>query len=392
MSHDLQAQNRVIGDIAGSDESHADIRALAEMIGFATRINSSRSYENLLHNFWRGLADIWPGSGVRVCEIDRESGYLLPMESMAEDPIPIKGSLLGNVATDCECTVVEDLEQNAAYLRGREAPPGLTWHSAIACPICIDGRPEYVVGVFLPGIHPARAEDAALLGRAVSMLEPLLGRYRSQDSQLGAFRSIARAIASAVDARDPHLVGHGERVSEFAQALARVHGLEPGFIERLGLAGLLHDIGRLGIPERILGKPCPLTPDEYRIIQAHPDLSVKFLEKVDYLEDVFSSIRHHHERYDGSGYPDGLEGDDIPLGARILVISDAFDAMTSSRPFRDAYSDAKALMELDTGKGTHFDPILVESFLRAYEDKLILSQNVLKAEDPLAFLRDFDRH
>jgi len=374
-------------ELIQASEARADVRALAELIGLASRLNSSRSLESLLLNFARGLADIWPGAGVRLCEIDRAAGCLVPLESLGQKPIPLKGSLLGGAAVDGECMVIADLDKDPSYIRGKEAPPGLVWKSAIACPIPMEGEARHVVGVFLPGSTSVGSMDRMLLERAVMLLEPLLQRWRFQETQLDAFLSIARAIASAVDARDPHLVGHGERVCEFAQATARVHGLEKEFTDRLGLAGLLHDIGRLGIPEHILAKPGPLTPAEFRIIRAHPELSVRFLEKVDYLSDVFGAILHHHERYAGGGYPDGIEGEDIPLGARILAVADAFDAMTSSRPFRSALTDGEALAELNREKGSQFDPILVESFMRAYEEKLILSQNVLKADDPLSRLR-----
>lgn len=283
--------------------------------------------------------------------------------------------------------LIPDLEKEPNYLRGKEAPPGLTWQGAIASPIPLGEEPTHVIGVFLPDGSSPGPEDQALLQRAVTLLEPLANRWNSQDTKLKAFREIAVAIAAAVDSRDPHLVGHGSRVSEFAQAIARVHGLEAGFIERLGLAGLLHDVGRLGVPEDILAKPGPLSPGEFRIIRAHPDLSVRFLKGVEYLSDVLPTIRHHHERYDGQGYPGGLEAEEIPLGARLLCVADAFDAMTSPRPYRSPLSDDEALDELKREQGRQFDPILVEAFFRAYDEKLILSQNVLRADDPLAELR-----
>ncbi len=391
MSNDLNPTDGIIEEFTGFQNVHADVRALAELVGFATRLNSSRSLDNLLMNFSRGLTDIWPGAGVRLCAIDREAGLLIPLESLGDDPIPLKGSLLGNAATDGECLLIENLDENAAYLHGREAPPGPNWSSAIVCPLPLNEKPDHVVGIFLPVNTLLGPNDSAILERAVSLIEPLLNRWQAQDVQLDAFKSIAGAIASAIDARDPHLVGHGERVSEFAQATSRVHGLEAGFIDRLGLAGYLHDVGRLGIPEGILSKPGPLTPDEFRVIRAHPELSIRFLQKVEYLSDVFPAILHHHERYDGKGYPEGLEGEDISLGGRILAVADAFDAMTSPRPFRDPLTDPEALRELENEKGKQFDPILVESFIRAYEDKLIMSQNVLKADDPLIHLRNLTK-
>jgi HD-GYP domain-containing protein (c-di-GMP phosphodiesterase class II) len=369
------------------EETSSSARALAELIGLAAGLNSAESSDDLLTTFAKGLTDIWPGAGVRLCEVRKQAKCLVPHGDPGADPIPLKGSFLGSVAADKCSRRVPSLIDEPDYLRGREAPSGVNWRSAIACPIPLAGDPVWVVGVFLPDGIASGLQDLILLERATSLLEPLVRRFENQGIRLTAFREIAHAIASAVDARDPHLVGHGGRVCEFAQAAARIHGMRPEFIDRLGLAGLLHDIGRLGIPERILSKPGSLTPEEYRIVQTHPGLSEHFLEKVEYLKDVLPAMRHHHERYDGGGYPSGLEADDIPLAARLLTVADAFDAMTSPRPFRGAMSDAGAIDELRREQGKQFDPILVEAFLRAYEEKLILSQNVLRTDDPLAQIR-----
>jgi HD-GYP domain-containing protein (c-di-GMP phosphodiesterase class II) len=365
----------------------SEAHALAVLIGLASRLNSSESTDDLLSIFSRGLREIWPGAGIRLCEIHRDANCLVPVDSPGGDPIPLHASLLGYVATDKSGSYVATLENEKRFIHGREAPSGVSWHSLIACPIPLGNDATLVAGVFLPDSVTVKSNDGSLLERAVSILEPLLRRWEKQRVRLAAFREIARAIASAVDARDPHLVGHGGRVCEFAQATARVHGLHGELIDRLGLAGLLHDVGRLGIPESILSKAAPLTPPEYKIVQMHAALSEQFLEKVEYLGDVLPAIRHHHERFDGNGYPDKLEGDDIPMLARLLTVADAFDAMTSPRPFRRPMSDVEALKELKREQGKQFDPILVEAFLRAYEEKLILSQNVLSADDPLAEIR-----
>ncbi len=375
------------GNEIKNTELHQDARALSGLVTLASSLNASHSEEILLQNFTRGLKDIWPGAGIILFEIDRDAGFLIPMDSVTSDPVPILGSLIGSLLNERECKIVRHLDDHSGYIRGREAPPGLKWSGMVACPFPATGKPTHVVAVYRTESEPVVDYDKILLKRALTLLEPLLTRWRVQERQLEAFLQIARAMATAADSRDPYMIGHSERVSEFAQATARTHGLFTGFIERLSLAGLLHDLGRLGVPESILLKPDALTPEEMRIVRAHPDLSVRFLENVDYLQETFSAIRHHHERYDGDGYPDRIDGDDIPLGARILAVADSFDAMTSPRPFRGPMSDKEALHQLKMNKGTQFDPIIVEAFLRAHEEKLILSQNVLRAEDPLANLR-----
>jgi HD-GYP domain-containing protein (c-di-GMP phosphodiesterase class II) len=363
------------------------VHALAQLINLAAKLNSTESTDDMLSVFSLGLREIWPGAGIRLCEVRHDAKCVVPLDRANCDPLPLYGSLLGSVALSNKGALVTELDNEPLYQRGREAPSGVSWRSLVACPIPLDNEINWVMGVFLPDGVPVGPSDGVLLERAVSILEPLLKRWEKQRIRLAAFREIARAIASAVDARDPHLVGHGGRVSEFAQATARVHGLHGELIDRLGLAGLLHDIGRLGIPESLMSKPGPLTADESRIVQMHPVLSEKFLGSVEYLGDVLPAIRHHHERYDGGGYPEGLEGDDIPLLARILCVADAFDAMTSPRAFRGPMSDIETMAEMVRESGKQFDPILVEAFIRAHEEKLILSQNVLRADDPLAEIR-----
>ena len=174
-----------------------------------------------------------------------------------------------------------------------------------------------------------------------------------------------RLLAAAVDARDPYTNGHSERVSEYAHMLAELVGYEPAMADEVRTAGLIHDLGKLGIPDSILCKPAALTPEEEAIVRSHPTLGESVLRCVRLLEQVIPAVLHHHERWDGGGYPDGLSGEDIPLLARIAGIADAFDAMTTDRPYRPALSFDKAFSELRAGAGRQFDPSLVEPFIEA---------------------------
>lgn len=384
--------NTNIGEKAFSNESTNEIegiRSLAELVGLVTRLTACETLEDLLNTFGRGLSDIWPSAGIRLCHVDHMSGTLIPSLAGSVVPIPIMSSFLGRAVSEPSPVISENLDNEAKYLRGREAPPGLLWRKAIAVLIPIDDKPEFVIGVYLPDGDEINNGDLLAMHRAIELLQQLINRWQVQDLRLNAFREITASMAYAIDARDPYLIGHSERVSEFSRASAMIQGLSVMFIDRLGIAGLLHDVGRLGIPESILLKTEKLTPEEYKLVKSHPDLSIQFLGRVEYLRDLLPVIRHHHECFDGSGYPEGLEGDDIPLGARIIAVADAFDAMTSPRPFRGPMKDSAALAELKKKAGSQFDPIVVQSFTRAYDEKLIISQNVLEAHDPLALLRPF---
>jgi putative two-component system response regulator len=186
-----------------------------------------------------------------------------------------------------------------------------------------------------------------------------------------AYRTLKKAhlesvkvLAEAIDAKDPYTRGHSDRVKRMSLRLALSLGLTDDKLEILEYGALLHDIGKIGINDGILQKSGPLTPEEFQLIQEHPLIGVKIVEGVEFFEDMIPMIRHHHERFDGNGYPDGLIGEVIPLGARIIAVSDAFDAMTSLRPHRPLMPFEDVLAEMERGKGRQFDPKILEVFLR----------------------------
>ena len=172
-----------------------------------------------------------------------------------------------------------------------------------------------------------------------------------------------RAFALAVEAKDRYTHGHSENVMKYTVVLAKHLGLSEGEIENVKYAGLLHDIGKIGISEFILNKPSRLTPYEFDEIKKHPALGAKIIADVPFLQPLVPFVLHHHEYYDGNGYPDGISGEEIPLGARILSVADVFEAMTSNRPYRKALSQDTAVKALIIGKGKQFDPRMVEAFM-----------------------------
>jgi putative nucleotidyltransferase with HDIG domain len=173
-----------------------------------------------------------------------------------------------------------------------------------------------------------------------------------------------KVLAEAIDAKDPYTRGHSDRVKKMSLRLALSLGLTEYKLEILEYGALLHDIGKIGINDGILQKSGALTPEEFQLIQEHPLIGVKIVEGIEFFEDMIPMIRSHHERFDGCGYPDGLIGEVIPLGARIIAVSDAFDAMTSLRPHRPLMPLEDVLGEMERGKGRQFDPKILEIFLR----------------------------
>lgn len=178
-----------------------------------------------------------------------------------------------------------------------------------------------------------------------------------------AYLSTIRALAEAVDAKDTHTRGHSEKVSAYAVAIATKLGLDSDFIENIRDSGYLHDIGKIGTPDAVLTKQGVLTSEEMDTMRLHPGASHKILAPARLPEEIKEMIWHHHERFDGSGYPDGLKHDKIPLGSRILSVADAYEAMTADRPYRDSLSTEDAVTELRRCSGEQFDPMIVEAFL-----------------------------
>jgi HD-GYP domain-containing protein (c-di-GMP phosphodiesterase class II) len=170
------------------------------------------------------------------------------------------------------------------------------------------------------------------------------------------------AFVRAIDARDPYTARHSEKVAAYAVELARALGLPLAACERIRLAGLLHDVGKLALERSVLHKAGPLSDDEWRQVREHPGLSAHIIGGVARFAAFLPGARHHHERYDGRGYPDGLVGREIPLDARVLAVADAYDAMTSDRSYRAAVPHAEAIERLEAGAGSQFDPVCVEAF------------------------------
>jgi putative two-component system response regulator len=200
-------------------------------------------------------------------------------------------------------------------------------------------------------------------------LEEIVGERTARLQQ--AYHTLKKAhlasvkvLVEAIDAKDPYTRGHSDRVKSMSLRIAKELGFAEDRLENLEYGALLHDIGKIGIKDEVLQKPGPLSPEEYQHIQEHPLIGVKIVEGNDFFKDKIPMIRSHHEHYDGSGYPDGLVGETIPLEARIITIPDAFDAMNSLRPHRGVMPLQDVLMELERAKGRQFDPNILETFLQ----------------------------
>ncbi len=212
------------------------------------------------------------------------------------------------------------------------------------------------------------SRETSLLTTAAAMLASHANNLTLLEEREQLLINVVRALVSAIDSRDPYTCGHSERVALYAKRLGAEIGLDETACEQLYLTGLLHDLGKIGISDSVLKKNGPLSEEEYAEIKRHPELGWSILRGLEQFDYVLPGVLHHHERYDGKGYPDQLQGDSTPLEGRLLAVVDAFDAMTSNRTYRDGMPIEKAIDILAEGAGTQWDAKLVDAFLRALPD------------------------
>jgi putative nucleotidyltransferase with HDIG domain len=204
-------------------------------------------------------------------------------------------------------------------------------------------------------------------GRPVQMsgtVHDITERKKAEKDLHELFTAALESLASAIEAKSPWTRGHSERVADYAVEIGQALGLTNGELDKLRIAALLHDIGKIGTYDGLLEKQGKLTAVEYETIKQHSAKGAEMLAPIRQLHDIIPWVRGHHERFDGAGYPDGLKGENIPLQARILAVADTFDSMTAERPYRTTPGKAQALEEIQRHAGTQFDPKVVEAFLR----------------------------
>jgi HD-GYP domain-containing protein (c-di-GMP phosphodiesterase class II) len=242
---------------------------------------------------------------------------------------------------------------------------GLGLKSALSIPLMSDGT---VQGVLNLGKYKSRhlfdKDDAELLLILAYEAGTAINNCRLFEDMQALYEGSIFSLAAAIDARDHYTHGHSSRVSEIALAIGRSLKLSNETLKNIRLASLLHDIGKIGVPDSILLKPGRLTEREFEIIKKHPVYAVNILKHLPRLKDIVPIVYHEHEHYDGKGYVEGLKADKIPIESRIIAVADAFEAMTSNRPYRKAMSKKNAIKEIKRNSGTQFDPVIVKAFLK----------------------------
>lgn len=274
--------------------------------------------------------------------------------------IPAGSGVIGRVAAHGQPVTTSE-PAAAAEAESATAPEKcLSW--ALHVPMTASGKTRGVMTIGLrTGHREFAADDLQMVGTLSAQVAVAIENSELKDRMERTYVETVSALAAAVEARDKYTRGHSRRVTEYSVGIARAMGLPEGTIRDLESAALLHDIGKIGIPDNVLHSPGAPPPEGSSFIHGHPIGGENILKPVGSLSRLCPVVRHHHERFDGTGYPDRLRGEAIPLAARILAVADAFDAMTSGRVYQPTRTREEALAELARCRGTQFDPSCVEA-------------------------------
>jgi HD-GYP domain-containing protein (c-di-GMP phosphodiesterase class II) len=272
--------------------------------------------------------------------------------------------IAGQVVRTGKPLIVNDVTRSANFHKVIDDTTGFYTKSLVCAPLMVKQKILGVIEVLNKrsgAVFDEQDMDAVVSVATTAAMA--IENTRLQQTILDAYKTTITALAAAIDAKDPYTRGHSERVMEYTVKAGMALSLSNDEIETLEYAGILHDIGKIAIDCCVLNKPGPLTPAEWEIIRAHPVVGSELLKEIPFLEKAAELVLDHHEKQDGTGYPRGLKGDTIPMGARLIAVADAFDTMTTDRSYRSAVSIDKAVKELNDCAGTQFCPIAVKALI-----------------------------
>jgi putative nucleotidyltransferase with HDIG domain len=368
-------------------------RRLEALVGIIKVMSSTLDRDLLLNHIIQAARELLNAEASSLFLVDEESGDLilriasnLNQVSVPDIRVPAGQGIIGHVVSSGETVLVGDAGADERHYGDADKTSGMETKSILAVPLRTPtiqlGRergatkPKIIGGV--EAINKLEGnfneEDAQVLEtlaeQAATVL--LLAQLYADANEL--FLDTIKAIAAAIDAKDPYTRGHSQRVSDFSTVTAQKMGLPTEIVHHIRVGALLHDVGKIGIPDMILGKPARLTDEEYDVMKKHPTIGANIMKEVRMLHRELPALAEHHERIDGTGYPVGLSGEEISLAGRIVAVADVFDALTSERPYKKAFSAEETLDILNKDRDSHFDSQVVDAFINAYLDGMIQTQ------------------
>jgi HD-GYP domain-containing protein (c-di-GMP phosphodiesterase class II) len=358
---------------------------LETLVKIIKEMSSTLDRDQLLNSIITAARELLNAEGSSLFLVDEENDDLilsiasnLHEISLPQLRVPAGQGIIGHVIESGNPVLVSDVGADKRHYGGVDRTSGLETQSILAVPL---RTPTVVLGSergvteskIIGGIEAINKIEGnfnevdiqvltTLAEQAATVL--LIARLYEDANEL--FLDSIKAITAAIDAKDPYTRGHSQRVSDFSTIVAKELDLPTKTVHQIRVGGLLHDVGKIGVPDTILTKPDRLTDEEFERMKAHPTIGANIMKEVRMLQAELPALAEHHERMDGKGYPGGLTDEQISLAGRIVAVADVFDALTSDRPYRDALSAEEALEILNNNRGTHLDSQCVDAFINAY--------------------------
>ncbi len=346
---------------------------LSTLFHIGTAINSSLDRDQVLQKVLDSaimLLDARKGSLMLIDHSVKEMNIVaacgLPPEIIKSTVIKLGEGIAGKVAQEGKPRL---MKKGVRMKDSKSSKQIEEIKSAMSVPLKVKDKIQGVMNISDKGTNDNfTEEDLELLLMMANQAAIAIENSRLHAELQELFISSIKALANAIDARDPYTRGHSERVTEYAVAMAEEMKLDREEIDRIRYAALLHDIGKINIPDHILNKPGKLTDEEFGLMKKHPVFGAQIMGPVKAFQKILPYMFHHHEKFSAKGYPYGIKGEEIPLPARIIAVADSFDAMTSDRPYRKALSLEAAIKELKDNSGSQFDPDVVKAFIKLIEE------------------------
>lgn len=338
-------------------------------------LNSTLDHQEVRRRAMEAATQLMKAEVSSLLLIDEEKNQLYFEVALGEKEEAIKKITLnlgegiaGWVAEKGQPLIVNAPDQDPRFFKGVDVQTEFKTRNLICVPVKVKER---TIGV-LEAINKTKGEDfdEEDLSLFISLSDQVaiaLDNARLYQELEEMFFQTAESLADAIEKRDPYTGGHTQRVTQYSLTIAKHLHLKPAEMKWLKISAVLHDIGKIGIDDQILRKPDRLDPDEYNAIKRHADMGAEIIDHIKQLKNIIPGIKYHHEQLDGTGYPEGLKGEKIPIIAKIVAVADTYDAMTTDRPYRKGLSKEVAVKELRRCSGTQFDQGVVEAFLQAYE-------------------------
>ena len=374
-------QNEMAAVIRTMEEK---VRQLACLNGLSSLINSASGLSEVLRQSLQVVCQLTGAEAALLFLIDPIQGDLCgdSVYRLGHDPIDVEirlpidhRSFLGHVAATGQGLIISGDDARVLQAQVEGLPTGLEIQGALCEPLHLKGT---LIGVIqamnkgaVSGGSGTRCEfthqDRSLLQVLTHQIAFAVENVRLASRVKSHVVDAVAALAEAIEKKDRYTGGHTKRVVYYSESIAQFLGLTPDQCEQVRLSAVLHDVGKIGIDDKILKKNAPLDEAEWVTMKTHPELGFQIMSKYYDLPEVSQGIRFHHERWDGQGYPQGLKGTEIPLVARIIAVADAYDAIVSTRPYRKGADPLVAYQEIVKNSGTQFDPEVVEAFIAAFK-------------------------